>query len=111
MVKAGTLRHRVAIEQPPTPAADEYGHNDETRDWIVFATVWAAVVPLSGREFWRAESVQSDLTHTVTTRWLDGVTPQMRVRHNDRLLNIDSVIDVGERRKELQLMCKEAVNG
>ena len=109
LVKAGTLRHRIAIEQPPSPAEDEYGHNDETRDWTVFATVWASVVPLSGREFWKAESVQSDITHTVTIRYLEGVTPQMRVRHNDRILNIDSVIDVEENGVQMQLMCKEVV--
>jgi SPP1 family predicted phage head-tail adaptor len=103
---AGALRHRVAIEQV---AATGDGYGGRTESWTVLATVWAAVEPLSGREYFQAQQAQAKVTHKVTMRYRSGVTPGMRVKHGSRYFGIVSVLDTGEKNRELVLMCEEAV--
>ena len=47
-MEAGQLRHRVTIQQA-TETTDGFG--GVTQAWATFATVWAAVEPLTGREY------------------------------------------------------------
>ena len=107
-MRAGKLRTRVEVQRI-----------DEERDkqggivssWTTIAHRWASVVPLSGREYWSAQQVQSDVTHKVQLRYLEGLTSKDRLRllHSQRVLNIQSVLDVDERHREMQLMCVEVV--
>lgn len=105
-MQAGRNRHLVSILKPAVGPTDEYGHSlpaDATH-----APWYANIEPLSGREYWRAAQVQSDVTHMISGRWVEGVTPQMKVRHGTRIFNILSAINVNERNREMQLMCKES---
>lgn len=105
MTSAGKLRHRIVIEQP-TKTRDPYGAEVET--WTPFATVWAAVEPLRGREFFAAQQVNAEVTHRVTLRYIPGVIRAMRVTFKGRILDMVSPpINVDERNQELQLMCVE----
>ncbi len=56
-----------------------------------------------------AQSTQADVTHRITLRYMSGITPKMRVNYNSRIFDILSVINVGERNRELQLMCRESI--
>lgn len=105
-MSAGKLRHRVTIQQL-VKADDGYGGIVET--WQDVATVWATVEPLRGSERYRAQQVQSELTHKVTMRYRPGVKPQMRLLYGDRVLEIEAVIDVEERHRWLELLCSEVV--
>lgn len=105
-MQAGKLRHRVTIEQR-TQTFDANGSPTDT--WTAFATVWASVEPLSGRELLNAEQIQPVVSHRVRLRYLSGVQPEMRVLHDSRALNIESVINKEERNIELELLCSEAV--
>ena len=105
-MNAGRLRHRVTVEQPVV-SSDGYGGN--TVSWAIFATVWAAVEPLSGREYFQAQQAQATVTHKVAMRYIPGVTPRMRIKHGSRYLNIISAIDTDERHRELVLMCEEVI--
>jgi SPP1 family predicted phage head-tail adaptor len=102
----GPLRHRVAI-QARTVTQDGYGATVAT--WATAATVWASVEPLSGREAWQAQSVRPDVTHTVTIRAYDGLTPKHRLLFDGRTLEIESVVNLEERNRYMVLQCKEAV--
>lgn len=106
-MRAGTLRHRVTIEQPVV-AQDEHGQPIET--WATFRKrVPAQVEGVSGSEGARGEQVLPTVTDLVRLRYLDGVTPRMRVVHDTRVLNIEQAIDPSGHRRELHLQCKEAV--
>src|SRR5690606_36528234 len=78
-------------------------------DWSSYARVWAAVEDISGREFWAAQQVQSEVTTRVRVRYLPGVEPSMRVLHAGRTLEIVAVLEPDGTRRELQLLCKELV--
>lgn len=103
-MQAGRLRHRITIQEP---VVARNGFNEAITTWSNVATVWASVEPISGREFFAAEHVQSEITHRVRLRYRPGVTSEMRVSFGGRYLQIESVIDVRERNAEMQLMCRE----
>jgi SPP1 family predicted phage head-tail adaptor len=106
-VKIGKLRHRITIEQV-TETQDIDGSVIET--WTTFATAQASIEPVSGREYFAAQSTQAEVTHRIRLRYLSGVTPKMRVNYNSRIFDILSVININERNRELQLMCRESVD-
>lgn len=101
---AGRLRQRVTIQEPVTA---RNGFGEAITAWTTVAMVWASVEPLSGREFFAAEHVQSEITHRVRVRYRAGIAPTMRVVFNGRHLMIEAVINYGERGTDLQLMCRE----
>lgn len=103
---AGRMRKRVTIQRLER-TDDGYGGIVET--WVDVATVWAAVEPLTGRERYEAQQVQSDLSHKVTMRYRPGIMPQMRLVLKDRPLDIVAVINVEERNRWLELLCREVV--
>lgn len=104
MMQAGRLRHRIQIKTP-VEARNSYGERIVT--WSTLATVWASVEPLRGREFLDAEQVQAEISHRVRMRYYPGILPNYRVVFGGRVLEIQAVINVNERNREMQLMCKE----
>jgi SPP1 family predicted phage head-tail adaptor len=76
---------------------------------VEFATAWASIEPLNGREFFAAQQVNAEVTARIRLRYLPGVTRQMQVKFGSRTFAIESVINVEERNRELQLMVKEVV--
>jgi len=105
-VDAGTLKDRVTI-QSVTETRSSSGQVNET--WGTFATRWASVEPLQGREFFESQQVNADVTTRVRLRYLEGVTPKMRVLYKTRTFNITSVVNVEERSIETKLLCTEDV--
>lgn len=105
-MRAGELRHRVTIQQP-VEVLDDY--NTPSVVWQDFARVWAAIEPLSGREYLQLQNTNAEITVRIRIRYLPGITPAMRVVYGSRVFNIQAVIDVEEKHRELHLMCAEAV--
>jgi SPP1 family predicted phage head-tail adaptor len=107
-VRAGRLRHRVAVQRA-TDGTDAYG--DATPTWTTLATVWASVEPLTGREYFSAAHLQAEVTTRIVLRPIDGVTltPKDRVLYGARSFDILQVSDVGERGRELQIMAREII--
>lgn len=86
-IAAGRLRHRVRIER----YAELLDSNGETiqdpetgeisREWTAVATVWAAVEPLSAREFIQSQATQSQISARIVIRYRDGLDAAMRLVH------------------------------
>ncbi len=107
---AGTLRHRLVL-QARTPSADG-GGGDLGDPWaspVTVATLWGNLQPLNGDERLRAMKLESHVTHRIAVRYRAGVTTDMRIVFGARTFNIRAVIDVGERRRRLELLCEEGV--
>lgn len=106
-MEAGRLDKRVTIE---SQSVERNSIGEPETTWEDFATVWAAVEPLQGREFWAQQQVQSAVSHRVRIRYLDGVNAAMRIVYGERVFNIEAVIDPKERHEEMQLLCSEGRN-
>jgi len=102
------LRHRVTFQKPATTKRNSMGENVPV--YTDFATVWAAVEPLRGREYHEAQKIRAETTYRVTTRFLAGVTPDMKIVHRGRMLDIVSILNIGERNVELQIIVTEGGN-
>lgn len=102
----GRLNKKVKI-QSLTNLKNEYGELEEV--WQDLKEVWAEVKPLTGRSFFSAQQINSEITHSVIIRYIKDMKPSMRVMYRDRFFEILYIMDFNEENKALQLMCKELV--
>lgn len=107
-MRAGKLRHRIEIQQK-TITQDAYGAPVIT--WTKFADVWASVEPLNSREFFAAQSVQSEVSGKIILRYLYGITTKMRVVHAGEVYDITGALNDGKSGKEyIVLMVSKGLN-
>lgn len=85
----GKMRYRITIQEPGN-VQDDYGNTVD--DWQDVATVWADIVPVSGREYFGANQQNSETQYKVYIRYLDGITPKMRVLYDDKEYEILAVL-------------------
>lgn len=89
---SGKLRHRVKIEQQVT-----YRDSDgvSQTEWVNVDTVWAAVEPLSAREFIQSGQSQSSVAARITIR-SRAISASMRLvhetRYGEQIYNIAGVL-------------------
>ena len=100
---AGRLDQRVTIERL-TYVEDPMGGGIET--WAPLATLWAAVEPLNGREFFAASTTLSETTTRIRVRYRPDLTVIDRINHGGVLYDITSIINPRSGDRELVLMCK-----
>lgn len=86
-IEAGRLRHRIRIESLEN-LVDTNGETiqdpdtgEVARAWVEVATVWAAIEPLSAREFIASQATQSQITARVVIRFREGLSAAMRLVH------------------------------
>lgn len=102
----GKLRHRITIQRKEQTQNPNTGAMTTT--WATVATVWAAVEPLSAREFIAAQAVQSDVSVRITMRYRTGITSAMRLLHDGKTYNITGVLaDKASGREYITLPCAE----
>lgn len=94
---AGKLRHRVRLERFD-PVEDSNGvvqdpnSGEVLREWTLVAEVWAAIEPLSVREFVQSGAGQSQVSARVTLRYRSDLNATWRIVHNGRIYNPDGVL-------------------
>ncbi len=103
---AGALRHRVVVEQT-TESQSASGAVSDT--WTAFATRWASIEALTGRERFEAQQLDADVDYRIEMRFLAGVTPKMRVKFGTRLFDIGAAFDPKGRKRKLVILAKEEV--
>lgn len=106
MTRAGRLRRRVTIEQKTAGSPDAAGERTDT--WSEFATRYARVVPLTGRELYTAQQTYAEATHRIEIRYTAGITPKMRATLGSRVFDIEQALP-DERSRETHLVVSEAV--
>lgn len=90
---AGLLCHWVRIEVPQDPPTQDPETGEILTPWVLFAEVWAEVIPQSAREFLAAAAEQSEVRGRMTIRYLDGVDATMRVIHRGKWYAIHGVME------------------
>lgn len=99
----GRMRYRITLQQPANEV-DEYGN--VTDIWQNVKVVWADITPISGREYFGAFQQKSETQYKIYIRYIDGITPKMRVVHCDTAYEILAVL-ADKRAGIITLMCKE----
>lgn len=95
-MRAGRLDRRITIEQK-TVTRDDFGA--EIIAWATFAEVWAEIRDVNSVEKVIDQLRTMTRLTMVTTRYVPGVTTDMRVRVNEdgRVLAITSLAQIGRR--------------
>ena len=78
-----------------------------TRTWATYATVWAQVRTLSGRERDIAQQERATLSHEITIRYRSGVQADHRILYDSRYFDVKDVRNFDERNKEIRMRCIE----
>lgn len=109
MMEAGRLRSRVTVQRYDG-AKDAFGdilYRDDSH-WVDVATVWAAIEPLSSREWVALGQPVGETTCKITMRWRSDVRSDMRIAHGGRVYTITAPpVDLGGRGKWLQVYVRE----
>lgn len=117
-IAAGRFRHRVRIEAN-TPLLDSNGDviqdqntGEVARAWTLLGEVWAAVEPMSTREFLQSQAVQSKVdTRIIIRRQNFTVSAAHRIVHGVIVYNIEGVLwDKDSGLEYMTLPCSQGVN-
>ena len=102
----GGLRHRVEV-QDATYVSDSRGGFTET--WATSSTIWADVIPLSGRELFYADLESRKVTHRIVMRPRSLDAQKQRIMFGDRMFKIQYVRDPlpGAMRGYIEVMVTE----
>lgn len=104
-INSGEFKHRIII-QKLNKVRNKYGELIDT--WVDFLEVRAAIYPLSGKDFFAAETINSEVTHKINIRYVEGITSAMRIQFGSRYFEITAPpINFQEKNVLLQIMCKE----
>lgn len=118
MVRTGKLRTKAVFEQY-TPPIDHFGK--AKGEWTEVFQEFVQLEPLSGRELLQAQQIQSQTTHKATFHFRTDIDTKMRLRverpgvidadptkdSDWRIFHIESLVNVNEQNRELQLMLIE----
>lgn len=105
----GKLRHRVTLESPTEDQDAETGA--VVMVWSAEATVWAAIEPISVRDFIAADERQSRVTARIVIRHRSDVDASWRVTHGGKVYQIVGVLaDQDSGREFITLAVGEGVN-
>lgn len=108
MVRAGAMRHVVRIE---VRSSTQDAAGEPVYAWSTFATVRAAMQRATGRELFESQQRNGRVPTIFRIRYLDGVTPAMRLvlLSTNAVYDIISVVDEEGRREEMVLTTEEHV--
>jgi len=105
---AGKYKNRVEFQTNSTAVNSD---GTPVNVWSELATVWAGVNTVTGREKWANRHTSHNYDAAVSIRYRSDITESMRIIYNGRTLQIKTIIDVNERRRELVLLCVEFRDG
>ena len=70
-------------------------------------SVAGLVAPLSGREYEESQKIRAETTYKISTRFFRHITSDMRILYDNREFEIVSVLDLGGKHDELQIVAAE----
>ena len=110
-MRAGALRHRIAIE---TQTDTDDGMGGFTTTWGTFqgmSRTPAAIWPLKSKERLDSMKLENLITHKIRIRYRSGITTKHRINWADRsrVFNIISIINPDERNIMLEMLATEDV--
>jgi SPP1 family predicted phage head-tail adaptor len=105
MIRPGELRERVTIQ---VSAQSRNTLGETTLTWSDFTQRWASVEGISAREILLNGQQDTNITHRVKMRYVDGLSQTMRIMWRGRILEIVSLLEHNNR-SEHELVCSETV--
>jgi len=111
-MRAGNIRNKAMVQNIGT-TQNAFGEIEEGA-FVDFKPVWCSIIPITpskANEMFVANTDFSKATHTIKIRYTDGINASQRLVWRSRAFNFLSIINVGERDKEIHILAEEEVNG
>ena len=70
-------------------------------------SVAGLVAPMSGREYEESQKIRAETTYKISTRFFRHITSDMRILYDNREFEIISILDLGGKHDELQIVAVE----
>ena len=70
-------------------------------------SVAGLVAPMSGREYEESQKIRAETTYKISTRFFRHITSDMRILYDNQEFEIVSVLDLGGKHDELQIVAAE----
>lgn len=100
----GMYPHRFEIQES-TETRD--AHGGITPTWATIRNRWGRLQETGGRELWRAQQVNPQLTASWTMPYESVLTQGHRIVHDSRTFNVEAVTDPTGKQRETVAMCVE----
>lgn len=106
--RAGNQRQYMTLQRCVETQSDT---GEVIRTWETEDTLWGNVTPVSltTRERLAGGGLQPEVTHIVSLRYRSGLKQKDRLSYNSRTLEILSAVNVEERNRVHELLCREIV--
>lgn len=101
-MRSGLLRKRITLQRS-TSTQDGFGQDVIT--WGDVGSRWASVEPLAGREFEDGQQNISRVETRFVTRYTTGITSKNRIVFDNVNYEIESIINVDQRNREMEILC------
>lgn len=110
MAQAGRYRDKIVIQAP----GSNLDTNNQPLDtpWTDYATVWANVVISTGDEVVEQGQLTATVNYSIEIRYsatLAAIKPEYRIIYENKVLQIHSVLPVGNMRREIQISASTIV--
>lgn len=111
-IRAGDLTRLITVQQRST-IADSFGQ--QLTSWTDVKQIYAAIQPLSGRELFQAQAIQSEITHSITVRYDDifldpKIVATYRLNYKNRLFDITAANNFDEGDRVMTLLASEGLS-
>ena len=106
-MRIGNLNRRVEV-LAFVKKKDEYGGEDG--EWVVVDCLWAKIEPISGTEYFQANTINAETVVKITLRYNPKITVLNRIRYQNSTYEIIGVSDEKTAHQATILNCKEMVN-
>lgn len=70
-------------------------------------SVAGLIAPMSGREYEESQKIRAETTYKISTRFFRHITSDMRILYDNREFEIVSILDLGGKHDELQIVAAE----
>lgn len=91
-----------------TEKADPFIHSDDT--WEEVLRPIGKIEPMTGKETVEGTQTKGQTTHKISLRWgpsLEGFTTADRIRFRNRVFELVSITNIGERNERMECMAIE----
>ncbi len=103
---AGCRDRRITIQSLTETTTDG---GEVTLTPATFATVWAAIRPLTSHEAMVAKQSKATTTHKIIMLYMPGITPEMQATYNGRTFRFDGVVNLDEGNRQLLITATEVI--
>ena len=109
-----TMNKSITIQDITGTTADAHGAVDITTNsnWGTYLRAYASVISKGGREFWKVEQVNANVSHVWRSQYsseLAAANPSMRLVSEGVTYEILSVVDIDLAHSEIEIQTRRAV--